>query len=100
LFTHPGAGVAFKVGDASIVASVVAGVVWVTVMPNFKFVGSTDIAGTDGCVYVPPVDESPEPPARLPTGETPEWMRHSTIAATTATIATIRATVLLRAAST
>lgn len=65
LFTHPGAGVAFKVGDAKGCAGVVAGGPSVTVAPMLIAVGSTDIVGTSGDTYVPPVAESPDPPARF-----------------------------------
>jgi hypothetical protein len=63
LFTHPAAGLAFKVGEATDVARVAAGGAAVAVPPIFMAVGSTDIAGTVGDAYVPPVDESPDPPA-------------------------------------
>jgi hypothetical protein len=63
LFTHPAAAVAFKVGEATDVARVIAGGTAVAVAPIFMAVGSTDIAGTVGELYVPPVDESPDPPA-------------------------------------
>jgi hypothetical protein len=63
LFTHPAAALAFKVGDAKAVVRVVAGAAAVAVPPMLIAVGSTDIAGTVGDVYVPPVDESPDPPA-------------------------------------
>jgi hypothetical protein len=63
LFTHPGAGLAFNFGDATDVARVAAGRAAVAVAPMFIAVGSTDIAGTVGDVYVPPVAESPDPPA-------------------------------------
>jgi hypothetical protein len=63
LFTHPAAGLAFKVGEATEVARVAAGAAAVAVPPIFMAVGSTDIAGTVGDAYVPPVDESPDPPA-------------------------------------
>jgi hypothetical protein len=63
LFTHPAAGLAFKVGEATEVARVAAGAAAVAVPPIFMAVGSTDIAGTVGDVYVPPVAESPDPPA-------------------------------------
>lgn len=65
MFTHPGAGVAFKVGDAKGCAGVVAGGPSVTVAPMLIAVGSTDIVGTTGDTYVPPVAESPDPPARF-----------------------------------
>jgi hypothetical protein len=65
LFTHPAAGLAFKVGEATDVARVAAGGAAVAVPPIFMAVGSTDIAGTVGELYVPPVDESPDPPATL-----------------------------------
>jgi hypothetical protein len=68
LFTHPGAAVALKVGAANDVATVSAGFAAVTVAPILRFVGSIVIAGTTGDEYVPPVDESPEPPARWLTG--------------------------------
>src|ERR1700704_2488917 len=61
LLTHPGAAVAFKVGDAS--ASVVAGAEAVAVAPSLRAVGLTDMAGTTGDVYSTDVGESPEPPA-------------------------------------
>jgi hypothetical protein len=48
LFTHPAAGVAFKVGEATDVARVAAGGAAVAVAPIFMAVGSTDIAGTVG----------------------------------------------------
>jgi hypothetical protein len=48
LFTHPAAGLAFKVGDAKDVASVAAGGAAVAVAPMFIAVGSTDIVGTTG----------------------------------------------------
>ena len=50
-------------GAANDVASVSAGAAAVAVAPIFIAVGSTDIAGTTGDTYVPPVDESPDPPA-------------------------------------
>ena len=65
LFTHPGAGLAFKVGDAKGCAGVVAGGPSVTVAPMLIAVGSTDMVGATGDTYVPPVDESPDPPARF-----------------------------------
>ena len=65
LFTHPGAAVAFKVGDAKACAGVVAGGPSVTVAPMLMAVGSTDMVGATGDTYVPPVAESPEPPARF-----------------------------------
>ena len=63
LFTHPAAALAFKVGEATDVARVIAGGTAVAVAPIFMAVGSTDIAGPVGELYVPPVDESPDPPA-------------------------------------
>jgi hypothetical protein len=51
------------VGEATDVARVGAGGAAVAVAPMFMAVGSTDIAGTVGEAYVPPVDESPDPPA-------------------------------------
>ena len=65
MLTHPGAGLALKVGAATDVARVAAGGAAVAVPPIFMAVGSTDIAGTVGDAYVPPVDESPDPPATL-----------------------------------
>lgn len=64
LLTHPGAAVALNVGEASAVATVGAGVDMVIVLPTFWFVGSSDIAGTDGWVYTG-FDESPDPPASV-----------------------------------
>jgi hypothetical protein len=63
LFTHPGAGVALRLGVASAVASVAWGGEAVAVAPSDIAVGLRDIAGTVGDVYSPTVDESPEPPA-------------------------------------
>ena len=63
LFTHPGAGLAFKVGEAMAVARVVAGGAAVAVAPMVMAVGSTDIVGTAGDTYAVPVAESPDPPA-------------------------------------
>ena len=71
MLTHPGAGLAFKVGAAKDVARVTAGAAAVAVPPIFMAVGSTDIAGTVGDAYVPPVDESPDPPATFCGLETP-----------------------------
>jgi hypothetical protein len=48
LFTHPAAGLAFNVGEATDVARVPAGGAAVTVAPIFIAVGSTDIVGTTG----------------------------------------------------
>jgi hypothetical protein len=59
LFTHPAAGLAFKEGEATDVARVAAGAAAVAVATMFMAVGSTDIAGTVGDTYVPPVAESP-----------------------------------------
>jgi hypothetical protein len=84
LFTHPAAAVAFKVGDATDTAIVVAGAAAVTVAPMLMFVGLTDIAGTVGDEYAPVTDESPDPPATLVGAETPECRRLTVIAATMA----------------
>jgi hypothetical protein len=46
LFTQPAAAVAFKVGDANAVASVVAGAAAVAVAPMLIAVGSIFMAGT------------------------------------------------------
>jgi hypothetical protein len=81
LFTHPAAAVAFKVGDATDTAIVVAGAAAVTVAPMLMFVGLTDIAGTVGDEYAPVTDESPDPPATLVGVETPECRRLTAIAA-------------------
>ena len=51
------------VGDAKDVANVGAGGAAVAVAPMLMAVGSYDIAGTTGDTYVPPVAESPDPPA-------------------------------------
>ena len=48
LFTHPAAALAFKVGEATEVASVAAGGAAVAVAPIVIAVGSTDIVGTTG----------------------------------------------------
>ena len=63
LFTHPGAGVAFKVGEASDVAMVMAGAAAVAVAPMLMAVGSNFIVGTTGDTYNVVVAESPDPPA-------------------------------------
>jgi hydroxyethylthiazole kinase-like sugar kinase family protein len=63
LFTHPGAAVALKVGEATDVARVVAGAAAVAVLPMLIAVGSNDIVERVGDTYAVPVAESPDPPA-------------------------------------
>src|SRR5262245_44550046 len=65
LFTHPAAGLAFRVGEANDVAIVAAALAAVTVAPVLRSVGSNAMLGTVGEVYSVPVAESPEPPATL-----------------------------------
>lgn len=65
LLMHPGAGEALRVGVAEAVRSVVGGGPAVAVPPSFIAVGSSDIAGTVGCVYMVVVAESPDPPATV-----------------------------------
>jgi hypothetical protein len=60
--THPAAAEAFRVGDASAVARLVAGAPAVTVFPMLK-VATSDIPGTVGGKYCVLVAESPDPPA-------------------------------------
>ena len=81
MFTHPAAALAFKVGEATDVARVAAGGAAVAVPPIFMAVGSTDIAGTVGDAYVPPVDESPDPPATFCGLEAPGCARTMATAA-------------------
>ena len=65
LLMHPGAGEALRVGVAEAVRSVDGGGPAVAVPPSFIAVGSSDIAGTVGCVYMVVVAESPDPPATV-----------------------------------
>jgi hypothetical protein len=81
LFTHPGAGLALKVGEAMAVARVVAGGAAVAVAPIFMAVGSTDIVGTTGDTYDVPVAESPDPPATFCRLESAGCVRTSMTAA-------------------
>jgi hypothetical protein len=63
LFTHPAAALAFKVGEATDVARVIAGGAAVAVAPMLMAVGSIAIVGIVGDTYAVPVAESPDPPA-------------------------------------
>jgi hypothetical protein len=84
LFTHPAAALAFNVGEATDVARVAAGRAAVAVPPMVMAVGLTFIAGTVGDAYVPPVDESPDPPATFCGLEAPGCVRTVATAATMA----------------
>jgi hypothetical protein len=65
LLTHPGAGEALRVGEATDVAREVGGGAAVTVVPRLVAVGLSFIAGTIGGVYTVVVAESPDPPATV-----------------------------------
>jgi hypothetical protein len=65
LLIHPGAGEALRAGEAVAVGRVDGGGPAVVVPPRFMAVGSSDIAGTVGCVYMVVVAESPDPPATV-----------------------------------